>query len=199
MSIRCSQGHENPEGSAFCDECGEPLAAAMPTGVSAAAVGAAAPASGSVTCPNCGTVNRAGEAFCTNCGSSLSAAPVGAAAPSGIPTGTSAGAGHPRLVVDADNATFDLTGKTEVIIGREDPVSNIYPDVDLTPHRGEEDGVSRMHAKLLINAGQYLVEDQNSTNFTFVNKQKLQPKVPTPIKDGDELRLGRVVLHFYAS
>jgi len=23
--IRCSQGHENPEGSAFCDQCGEPL------------------------------------------------------------------------------------------------------------------------------------------------------------------------------
>jgi hypothetical protein len=198
MSIRCSQGHENPEGSAFCDECGEPLAAAASSGAGAAAA-TTTPASGSVTCPSCGTVNRMGEAFCTNCGSSLSTAPAGVGAPAGAPIGVSAGAGHPRLIVDADNATFDLTGKTEVIIGREDPVSNIYPDVDLTPHRGEEDGVSRMHAKLLINAGQYLVEDQNSTNFTFVNKQKLQPKVPTPIKDGDELRLGRVVLHFYVS
>ena len=194
MSIRCSQGHENPEGSAFCDECGEPLAA-----TAGAAAPTTTPASGSVTCPSCGAVNRAGETYCTNCGSSLSAAPAGVGAPSGAPAGVSAGAGRPRLIVDTDNATFDLTGKTEVIIGREDPVSNIYPDVDLTPHRGEEDGVSRMHAKLLINAGQYLVEDQNSTNFTFVNKQKLQPKVPTPIKDGDELRLGRVVLHFYVS
>ncbi len=39
-------------------------------------------------------------------------------------------------------------------------------------------------------------EDQNSTNFTFVNRQKLAPKTPTPIKDGDEIRLGRVVLKF---
>ena len=106
---------------------------------------------------------------------------------------------HPRLIVESDSAVFDLTGKTEVMIGREDPISNIYPDVDLTPHGGEEGGVSRLHAKLLINGGQYLVEDQNSTNFTYVNKQRLQPKTPTPIKDGDELRLGRVNLKFQTS
>jgi hypothetical protein len=197
MSIRCSQGHENPDGSIFCDTCGERLMAASPTGSGAA--GAPAPSGGGVTCPSCGTVNAMGEAFCTNCGASLTGAPVGAGAPAAAPMGVAAGAGHPRLVVEADNAVFDLSGKTEVIIGREDPVSNVYPDVDLTPHRGEEDGVSRLHAKLLIHGGQYLIEDENSTNFTFVNKQKLTPKVPTPIKDGDEIRLGRVVMRFYAS
>jgi pSer/pThr/pTyr-binding forkhead associated (FHA) protein len=108
-----------------------------------------------------------------------------------------AGAGQPRLVM-ANGTTFDLAGKSEIIIGREDPVSNIYPDVDLTPHGGEEDGVSRVHAKLMINGSQYLVEDQNSTNHTFVNKQKLVPKTPTPIKDGDELKLGRAVMTFHA-
>ncbi|HZC77127.1 MAG TPA: hypothetical protein VE258_05230, partial [Ktedonobacterales bacterium] len=25
MTVQCSLGHENPEGSAFCDECGERL------------------------------------------------------------------------------------------------------------------------------------------------------------------------------
>jgi hypothetical protein len=29
-----------------------------------------------------------------------------------------------------------------------------------------------------------------------VNKQKLAPKTPTPINNGDELRLGRVVMKF---
>lgn len=152
MTIRCSQGHDNPDGSAYCDECGEQLDA----GFSVAPADASA-----VTMPP--------------------AAPAGAA----------------KLVVQSDNTTFDLAGKTEVVIGREDPVSNIYPDIDLTPHGGEEGGVSRLHAKMLVNNGQYLIEDQNSTNFTFVNKQKLAPKTPTPIKDGDEIRLGRVVMTFH--
>jgi pSer/pThr/pTyr-binding forkhead associated (FHA) protein len=108
-----------------------------------------------------------------------------------------ASAQAPQLVVEADNSTFDLAGKSEVVIGREDPVSNIYPDVDLTPHGGEDGGVSRVHAKLLVNNGQYLLEDQNSTNFTYLNRQRLQPKVPTPVKDGDEIRLGRVSLRFH--
>lgn len=155
MSIRCSQGHDNPEGSAFCDECGERLDAAQPVDVVV---------DSSPTVPT-------GPA----------PAPVEAA---------------PKLIIQNDNAQFDLAGKNEVLIGREDPVSNIYPDIDLTPHGGEEGGVSRLHAKVFANGDQYLIEDQNSTNFTFVNKQKLAPKTPTPIKSGDEIRLGRVVMTF---
>ena|SRR5215469_7729899 len=161
MSIRCSQGHENPEGSAFCDECGERL---DPGGAVAVATSAAAPT------------------------------PDASAPSAPAPAATAA-----KLVVESDNTVFDIAGKSEVLIGREDPVSNIYPDVDLTPHGGEEGGVSRMHAKLLFNGGQYLIEDENSTNFTFVNRQKLAPKTPTPVKDGDEIRLGRVALKFQAS
>lgn len=207
MSIRCSQGHENPDGSAFCDECGEPLASAAPalaSGVPGGAMsgGGAMPTAGAtVTCPTCGASNAAGESFCANCGASLTAAPApapAASAPAPMPAAMpAASAQAPQLVVEADNSTFDLAGKSEVVIGREDPVSNIYPDVDLTPHGGEDGGVSRVHAKLLVNNGQYLLEDQNSTNFTYLNRQRLQPKVPTPVKDGDEIRLGRVSLRFH--
>jgi hypothetical protein len=156
MTVRCSLGHENPEGSAFCDECGERLDVA-----------------------------------------SVQASPA-AVAPSPPPVAPAPAvtAEAPKLVVEADNTTFDLAGKTEIVIGREDPVSNIYPDVDLTPHGGEEGGVSRLHAKLFVTSGQYLIEDQNSTNFTFVNRQKLAPKTPTPVKDGDEIRLGRIIMKF---
>ncbi len=156
MTLVCSLGHQNPEGSAFCDECGERLTPA------ASDVATEAPFEG--------------------------AAPMASVPPVTVAT--------PKLVVQSDQASFDVGGKSEVLIGREDPVSNIYPDIDLTPHGGEEGGVSRLHAKLFINGNQYLIEDQNSTNFTFVNRQKLAPKTPTPIKDGDEIRLGRVVLKF---
>ncbi len=159
MTIRCSQGHENPEGSAFCDECGERLPQA---------------------------------------GADVSAVPNAAPAPAASSVAVAAPATTAQLIVASDNFTFPLTGKSEWVIGREDPVSNIYPDLDLTEHGGEEGGVSRLHSKVYQANGQYSIEDQSSTNFTFVNRQKLAPKTPHPLTNGDEIRLGRVVIKFEA-
>ena len=207
MTVQCSLGHENPDGSAFCDECGEPLSGATPVAVSAAPQPAPSVASapvGSEVCPSCGSLNPAGESFCSNCGamlgttavasvaSDVTASPV-AAAPvmSSAPSALSA-----RLIVEADNQEFDLSGKDTVAIGREDAVSNIFPDVDLTPHGGEEGGVSRMHARIFVENAQYMLEDENSTNFTFLNRQKLTAKTPMALHDNDEIKLGRVLLRF---
>jgi hypothetical protein len=209
MTVRCSLGHENPDGSAFCDECGEPLTGAAPVATAApdstAAPVAAAPSAGTQICPSCGAENPAGEAFCSNCGSMLGApaatnaatpAPAAPSAPAMAPATAAPAALNARLIVEADNQEFDLSGKDNVLIGREDAVSNIFPDVDLTPHGGEEGGVSRMHARIFAENGQYMLEDENSTNFTFLNRQKLAPKTPTPLHDNDEIKLGRVLLRF---
>lgn len=218
MSVRCSLGHENPDGSAFCDECGEPLGGAAPVATTpppAADTSAPAAAAGTQVCPSCGATNPAGEAFCSNCGVSLQGAPAAvdnvappppasvtppppppaAPATSGAPVSAPA-ALQARLIVEADNQEFDLSGKDMITVGREDVVSNIYPDVDLTPHGGEEGGVSRLHARIFVENGQYLLEDENSTNFTFLNRQRLAAKTPTPLHDNDEIRFGRVVLRF---
>jgi pSer/pThr/pTyr-binding forkhead associated (FHA) protein len=93
-------------------------------------------------------------------------------------------------------AEIPLPAGEEIIVGREDPVSGIYPDVDLTPHGGEDGGVSRQHARMVLEGGSYFVEDLDSTNFTFVSKQKLTPKVRQQVGDGDEIRFGRVVTIF---
>jgi pSer/pThr/pTyr-binding forkhead associated (FHA) protein len=124
-------------------------------------------------------------------------APAPAANGGAAPVPVAAGANlTARLIVEADNQEFDLSGKDNIVIGREDAVSNIYPDVDLTPHGGEDGGVSRLHARIFYDNGQYLLEDENSTNFTFLNRQKLAGKTPTPLHDNDEIRLGRVLLRF---
>ena len=218
MPVYCSLHHENPDGSAFCDECGEPLAGAAPVATAPAAsvppatAPAAAPVAGGQACPSCGTINPPGEAFCSNCGVSLLSAPAPAvampvtpapappAAPDQVAAPVAAPAGlNARLIVEADNQEFDLSGKDNIVIGREDAVSNIFPDVDLTPHGGEEGGVSRMHARIFVENGQYMVEDENSTNFTFLNRQRLAGKTPTPLHDNDEIKLGRVLLRFKTS
>jgi pSer/pThr/pTyr-binding forkhead associated (FHA) protein len=102
-------------------------------------------------------------------------------------------------VVVASGAEIPLPPAEEILIGREDPVSGIYPEVDLMPHGGEDGGVSRRHARILVEGGAYFVEDLDSTNFTFVNKQKITPKTRQPLKDGDEVRCGRVALVFRVS
>lgn len=162
MTIRCSSGHENPDGSAFCDECGERLDAQ-----SSGNVATAAPAAPDV---------------------------VATGAPT--PMSASGTGGQARLVLQPNGPDFDIAGKTEILLGREDSMSNIFPDIDLTPHGGEEGGVSRLHAKIYLQGGQYMIEDQNSTNATFINRQKLESKTPMPLNNGDEIRLGRVVLKF---
>ncbi len=157
---------------------------------------APAPAEGP-TCPACGSEVEAGDAFCSTCGLALQAAPAEAPpaeappapAPAPAPTGL-------RLVIVDSGAEIPLPAGEEIIVGREDPVSGIYPDVDLTPHGGEEGGVSRQHARMVLEGGSYFVEDLDSTNFTFVSKQKLTPKVRQQVDDGDEIRFGRVVTIF---
>jgi pyruvate/2-oxoglutarate dehydrogenase complex dihydrolipoamide acyltransferase (E2) component len=212
MTVRCSLGHDNPDGSLFCDECGEPLSSGTPV-----ATAAPAQSAGTVTCPSCGAESPAGELFCSNCGSPLSSAtpapaatapapdfnsaPAAPAAPAAPDPAASAAAPAltARLIVEADNQEFDLSGKDTIVIGREDAVSNIFPDVDLTEHGGEEGGVSRLHARIFVENGQYMVEDENSTNFTFLNRQKLAPKSPVVLHDNDEIKLGRVLLRFRES
>src|SRR6266576_1313861 len=215
MPVHCSLGHENPDGSAFCDECGEPLNVASPQAPAAAPIQAPA-AKDTQACPSCGAVNPADEAFCSNCGVSLLGAPAAVsqvpAAAVSVPADEQAPAAAPapsqadlivegdnlraRLIVEGDNQEFDLRGKDNIVIGREDAVSNIFPDVDLTPHGGEEGGVSRLHARIFFENGQYMLEDENSTNFTFLNRQRLTAKTPMALHDNDEIKLGRVLLRF---
>jgi len=212
MTVQCSLGHDNPDGSAFCDECGEPLASVAPTASSdqqPTVLGSSVaeqpqqpqPVAGDLICPSCGASNPAGESFCSNCGVSLLGGPVITPPPveekqEPAPVVTAGSSLQARLIVEADNQEFDISGKDNITVGREDAVSSIYPDIDLTPHGGDEGGVSRLHARIFYENGQYLVEDENSTNFTFVNRQRLQAKTPTPIQDNDEVRFGRVILRF---
>jgi len=101
----------------------------------------------------------------------------------------------PHLVVVSTGEKILLT-EQEAIIGREDPISSIFPDIDTTPFGGLEGGVSRKHARVYEKDGSYYIEDLNSTNYTLINKQKVDPSSSQPLAAGDEIRLGRVALLF---
>ena len=61
----------------------------------------------------------------------------------------------------------------------------------------DDDAVSRVHAMLTRDeAGAYRIRDQNSANGTFVNSQRISEYV---LEDGDEIRVGLMVLEFRQS
>jgi pSer/pThr/pTyr-binding forkhead associated (FHA) protein len=102
-----------------------------------------------------------------------------------------------RLFSTATNSNFPIPALPQIIIGRRDPDKGIYPDVDLSAQGSTSNSVSRQHARLLLQGNQVFVEDLNSTNSTYLNRQKLQPGQRYLLNSGDELRLGGVVLIFY--
>jgi uncharacterized OB-fold protein len=129
----------------------------------------------------------------------VSAAPEPAVAPpiSAPPVAQAEPAAHPRLVLDENGKELPLpTDKAEIIVGREDPISGIFPEIDLTPYGGETGGVSRQHARINRVDGQWTVTDLNSTNYTRVDGNKLDPSLPAPIKDGSRIQFGRIVVTF---
>jgi len=89
-----------------------------------------------------------------------------------------------------------LSTDREILVGRLDSAHGIFPELDMTVDGGLEEGVSRRHARIYMRDGTCFVEDLDSTNFTFVNKQKLVPGTRQALTDGDELRCGRVALIF---
>jgi len=104
-----------------------------------------------------------------------------------------------RLVVRTSGVEIPLpSGQDEITIGRVDLVRNIFPDIDLSGYGGESSGVSRMHARLVLQGNQVYVEDLNSTNYTFINKLRLQPGQPYLLSDGDEIRLGLLAMVFHS-
>jgi pSer/pThr/pTyr-binding forkhead associated (FHA) protein len=62
----------------------------------------------------------------------------------------------------------------------------------LTPDGGLDGGVSRRHARIHKQRTQFFIEDLGSANGTFLNGQRLTPYLPHPLRDKDEIQLGRV-------
>lgn len=91
--------------------------------------------------------------------------------------------------------TFELTGKSQYLIGRRDPRNNVAPDVDLTNWNGAAEGVSRLHVTLYVTPIGVFVEDLESRNETMRNSDRLLPRQRYPIQDGDVLRLGQMTLN----
>lgn len=162
-----------------------------------------------IVCPNCQHKELPGALFCSECGAQL----IGAADASTqnffrISTDRFKDTGSGKLpdlpappsLTDAVYSLYimdvgqilPLVGRDEFTIGRAAEGQPILPDIDLTPFRAYENGVSRLHISMKITPGEIFAMDLGSVNGTRLNSQKMTPNQPYQLKHGDVITLGKL-------
>jgi hypothetical protein len=163
-------------------------------------------------CAVCGHVNRVGILVCENCGTNLMTGREASIGTNNIgqqpPRATethemmigSAGSTRfeanmmLRLEIDGAPTPIVIYPKTETSLGRRDPGTGAAPDIDLTAYAGYRKGVSRHHAMLRLREKLLEIYDLGSSNGTAVNGVRLSAHQPYPLRDGDEITLGKMVI-----
>ncbi len=190
--IKCSEcGYENTEGLDYCDSCGAALSHGAPAADAAAGqqAAAAAPPSAEVHAEEAQVAEppaaEAQEAP-TPAAEAPAAPPVGAAPP--LPPGFKA---KLKIVRGGRKGQEFPLEEGNNVIGRFDPESGAFPEVDLEADDPEAK-ISRKHALIKIENGRVTIEDIGSLNGTYVNRApRLQPAQPVELKGGDEVIVGK--------
>lgn len=168
------------------------MAGQVSYGTSAPLVGGETVQVQTVYCGFCGGRIAADDIFCAHCGARQPQAGVGSSATlrAARPTAKLVVAGTTEL-----DASFVLQ-KDNNLLGRTDPHSNVFPEIDLSKF-DPETKVSRRHARIWREGETFLVEDLGSVNGTVINDSvRLAPRQPRVLDSGDKIRLGETTLHF---
>ena len=107
-----------------------------------------------------------------------------AARPAAVLDGPPPGAGPHLIATSGPHAGATFALKALVVIGR-DPGNDVALPSDTK--------ASRIHARLLRDSGNFVIEDVSSTNGTFVNGQKVTRQTLAP---GDTVLVGETHLRF---
>lgn len=151
-----------------------------------------------VFCGFCGQKIVATDMFCAFCGAKQPLAQQGVHSENYAPMPLTA-----QLLIigtsDLEQPSFRLE-KEENLVGRRDPQSNIFPEVDLSKY-DPQTKISRRHARIWREGNEYMVEDLGSSNGTYIlpvvsDTVRLQPRQPQLLTNGDKIRLGDTTLHF---
>lgn len=150
-------------------------------------------------CGFCGQQIIASDLFCAFCGSRQPIAQPGVAAakPAVIAAPTA------KLLIEGTselNTPVYSLQKDQNLVGRRDPMSNIFPEIDLSKY-DPQTKISRRHARIWRDGANYLVEDLGSSNGTMLASAvgegvKLLPHKPQVLSHGDKLKIGDTTLHF---
>jgi len=154
-----------------------------------------------IKCPFCSSVYPENTLFCEECGSYLAGTneqgtdPLVGQTAAEVERTAADSIGFMTLTLAfGGGGRVELPLSKEIVLGRLDASRAVFPDIDLTNEQGMEMGVSRRHARIVRRGSQVFVEDLASLNGTFLNAARLAPELPYPVKDGDQLQLGKLIL-----
>ena len=166
-------GHDNPEGSNFCGQCGSALTAAPSRGAAPAPEAADRVPSGDTTktIPAM-TEDRDSETLTAEDEAAVSALPQGSAL---------------LIVQRGSNAGSRFLLNTDLVTAGRHQDSDIFLD-DIS--------VSRRHATFTRTADGTLVKDLGSLNGTYVNRDLVDECL---LRHGDEVQIGKFRLVYYGS
>ncbi len=157
---------------------------------------------GGMPCPSCGTPNPQESKYCYACGVLLSGGQMGKTsqlmdeeyedASTFGPLSTlmilAKGYEHNPLRLQIQNKTL--------VIGRAEDSGAGQVQIDLSPYGARDMGVSRQHAMLQRSEKSITLVDRGSVNHTFINGERLHSNEVRVVRDGDEIRFGRLVTRF---
>ena len=87
----------------------------------------------------------------------------------------------------------------EFTLGRLSDNQPIEPDVDLSPFKAFDNGVSRLHAVIKNIEGSAVLIDLGSSNGTYVNGIRIMPNVEQRLRHGDIIALGKLKMQVVLS
>jgi hypothetical protein len=139
-------------------------------------------------CPSCRYQNREGFMFCEDCGEEITHV-------DSLPDPESGFGLEPGISLQVEGAgeAIQLQLDGRIVLGRFDPDRDEQPDVDLNAYEAFEKGVSVIHAQIQHDSDGIKIMDVGSKNGTYVNGRQLVPQRPYVLRNGDEVRLSRLV------
>lgn len=103
-----------------------------------------------------------------------------------------------RDAITSQTVKMIIQPNNVIIFGRSELGDPLQPDINLGPYGGYRLGVSHIHARInppLSNA--LTLNDMGSTNGTFVNDVPVKLNEARRLCDGDEIRMGNMVMQLY--
>jgi pSer/pThr/pTyr-binding forkhead associated (FHA) protein len=146
-----------------------------------------------LTCPNCATEVKPDDLICFTCGANLprtraredDAPPANTVMQEYLRPQTRPNAISPTVLrLSFPTGNVEVPAGTTLLLGR-DPAESL-----VAAAFADYENVSRRHATVTMDDGGHAsIRDENSTNGTFVNGDRVLPGIAVRLADGDIVRL----------